>query len=134
MILLGTLSGAALAQQAPHEMLAAAWEDIEKTVDGTLAPRQHARLNDLAHAAAVDSLCEGFNLDEAKFIAEFEQLAPDEIDSMSAEEVDYFEQHLLVNYGLVTGLFMAEGALDQAGFCEAAEEHRNDPEVANLWQ
>ena len=134
-ILLAALSGMAQAQaQAPHEMLAAAWDDIEKTVDGTLTPRQHVRLNDIAHAAAVDALCDGFNLDANKFKAEFAELEPDDKDNMSADEIDYFQKHLLVNYGLVAGLFMAEGALDQEGFCKAAEEDRNDPETASLWQ
>ena len=134
MILLGTLGGTALAQKPPHEMLAAAWQDIEKTVDGVLTPGQHARLNDIAYAAAVDSLCAGFNLDETKFKAEFQALAPEQSEAMNAQEVNYFKQHLLVNYGLIAGLFMAEGALDQTGFCQAADETRNDPEIAHLWQ
>ena len=135
-LLLGMLSGTALAQstQAPHEMLELAWQEAEETLGGVLTPRQNAQLNDLAHAAAVDSLCEGFNVDADKFKAEFQQLAPEEGESMSAEEMDYFKQHLLVNYGLVVGLFLSEGALDQEGFCRAAEEARNDPEVAHLWQ
>ena len=133
-ILLVILSGAALAQSAPHEMLDLAWQEVDETMAGALTPKQQARLNDLAHASAVDSLCEGFNLDPDKFKAEFQMLKPDDMDNMSTKEMDYFKQHLLVNYGLVTGLFLSEGSLDHDGFCLAAEEQRNDSETTHLWQ
>ena len=130
--LTGTVS--AQTESEPHQMLDPAWQQADELLDGSLNPQQHSLLNDIAFASAVDSLCEGFKLDRNKFSAEFAKLKHTRSDAMTTEQMDYFKQHLLFNYGLAVGLFMAEGALDQTGFCQQAAEQRDDPEASHLWQ
>ena len=52
---------------------------------------------------------------------------------MKPEETAYFERHLLFNYGVAVGLFLAEGAADRAGFCKVAATHRGEAEH-HYWQ
>ena len=52
---------------------------------------------------------------------------------MKPDETAYFERHLLVNYGVAVGLFLAEGAADQASFCKVAATHRSEAEY-HYWQ
>ena len=135
-MLLVLLSAAALAQTAPppHETLDPAWQKAVELQDGVLTPRQHSLLNEIAFAAAVSNLCDGYSLERARFSAGFEELQHEDMVSMSAEEAEYFQHHLMFNYGVVVGLFMAEGALDRSGFCQQADEHRNDPEITHFWE
>ena len=135
-MLLNLLSTAAVGQTAPppHEALDPAWRKAIDLQDGILTSRQQSLLNDIAFAAAVSNLCDGYSLERAKFSAGFKELQHEDIASMSSEEVDYFQRHLMFNYGVVVGLFMAEGAMDRSGFCQQADEHRNDPEATHFWE
>lgn len=83
----GPLSAEAQEALPAHEMLAPAWADVDKTIDGTLTPKQHVQLNDLAFSAAVDGLCEGFALDKRKFEAAFSLFTHEEDDSMTPEKL-----------------------------------------------
>ncbi|GGO79087.1 hypothetical protein GCM10011348_12510 [Marinobacterium nitratireducens] len=117
----------------PHEQLQEAWRQVDDLLEGFLAPQQQQVLNDLSYATAVDGLCDSFDVDRAKFVQAFDELTP-QADDYSADEAEHFKQHLLFSYGLVMGLFMAEGALDQTGFCRQAQAHRDDPETPHFWE
>ena len=60
-------------------------------------------------------------------------LAHDNGASMKPEETAHFERHLLFNYGVAVGLFLAEGATNQATFCKVAATHRGEAEY-HYWQ
>ncbi len=135
-VMCGFLSTAATAQQEQpiHERFDQGWQRAQRMLDGVLTPPQHSELNLIAYSAAAASLCEGFSLDRDKFADGMKQLEHQDLASMSAEEVVYFERHLLFNYGVAVGLFLAEGSSDQTGFCQEATEHRSDPETYNYWR
>ena len=54
---------------------------------------------------------------------------------MTAEQKEYYQNHLTFNYGVAVGLFLAEGSLDPAGFCAEATTQRNDPDTGvHYWE
>ena len=116
------------AQDTVHQRLKAGWVKATDLIDGVLSPAQRSEMNSLAFSAAVASLCEGFDLNRDKFTTGMKTLEHENKAEMSAEQIDYFETHLTFNYGVAVGLYLAEGSLDQAGFCAEAAAHRNDPE------
>ena len=116
-----------------REQLDPAWLQATRMLDGVLNPKQQSELNTLAYSAAVANLCEGFKLKREQFQKGFNYLAHEDLASMKPEETAYFERHLLFNYGVAVGLFMAEGAADQASFCKLATAHRGEA-AYHYWQ
>jgi hypothetical protein len=111
------------------------WLKAEALIDGVMSAAQRSELNTVAFSAAVASLCDGFSLDRDKFMKAMEFLKHEDMVSMSPEEVAYYEHHLMFNYGVAVGLYLAEGSLDQPGFCAEAMAHHNDPEAyIHYWQ
>lgn len=131
-LMLGGLTSTSWAQSQTFE---AGWSKATDLLDGILTPEQHAELNILAFSTAVAGLCDGFSLDKDKFGKGMETLKHESEADMSAEEMAYFEKHLTFSYGVAVGLSLAEGSMDQSGFCAAATEHRNDPEAhLHYWE
>ncbi|NJN47183.1 MAG: hypothetical protein HC808_12660 [Candidatus Competibacteraceae bacterium] len=103
-------------EETVRERLDPAWRQARLLLDGVLNPKQQSELNTLAYSAAVANLCEGFRLDKDRFSAGFKYLEHEDLVSMSSDETTCFERHLMFNYGVAVGLFMAEGAANQNCF------------------
>ncbi|MEM8836818.1 MAG: hypothetical protein AAGE89_01900 [Pseudomonadota bacterium] len=97
--------------------------------DGKLTDDQLAHLQNIAHQAATASVCETFALDETKFLAAFADIKHEAEDEMSAEEKAYFDQHVLVIYGMMVGGALADASSAPGAHCSHAEEERSDPNV-----
>ncbi|MFO7641040.1 MAG: hypothetical protein R6X17_07160 [Candidatus Competibacteraceae bacterium] len=123
----------AQAGKIAREQMDPAWRQAHRMLDGVLDSKQQSELNVLAYSTAVANLCEGFALNREQFKKGFNYLAHGDAASMKPEESAYFERHLLVNYGVAVGLFLAEGAADQAGFCKVAATHRGEA-AYHYWQ
>ena len=74
----------------------------------------------------------GFQLDDKKFVAAFEKLAPADAAKMSDAQKAYFDKHLLVIYGVLMGGELAAMAGDVSAACAQAAEFQADPEVAEI--
>lgn len=135
-VLMSMFSPASPAQGTaePHEILDPGWQQAVELLDGILTPEQQLIFNEIAFAAAVSNLCEGYSLESDKFSADFAQLHHVNASVMSDAELEYFRNHLMFSYGVAVGLFMAEGSIDRDGFCRRAGEHRDDPEIPHYWQ
>ncbi|KSV95058.1 hypothetical protein [Sinorhizobium sp. GL28] len=102
-------------------------------LEGALNADQTAKLQLIAHQAAIAAVCDGFTLDDKKVSKAFEALAPVGADKMTAEQKDYHDKHILVIYGMLVGgelTAMSEGA------CKLAEQSKADPDFAKemVWQ
>lgn len=98
-----------------------AWQRLDILTQSYLNDQQQIKLQQLAFAAAVADICEGFEVDSEKFVAAFQ-----EFDSVKQKEPvngqGYWYERMLVAYGMATGLFAAEGLLVNEQFCNAASE------------
>lgn len=105
-------------------------------LEDKLTDHQFAGLQILAHQAAISSVCVGFELDDEKFMAKFSELAHESEAEMTAEQKQYFEQHLLVVYGILIGGELATAAENPGETCHEAAEARADPEFAEdvVWK
>jgi hypothetical protein len=129
-MLLVTITSVSRAQDdSAHQHLEAGWRKATDLLDGILSPAQHSEMNVLAYSSAVAGLCDGVSLDPDKFSKGMMTLEHEDKANMSVEEKEYFESHLTFSYGVAVGLYLAEGAMDQAGFCAAALAQRDDPET-----
>ena len=112
-----------------------AWHQSYELLDGVLAPHQQSELNALAFSAAVANFCEGFDLDQDKFnrgMATLEHV--DKLD-MNEQELIYFGQHLMFNYGVHVGIFLAEAAHNPSAFCQNAQQERAEQNPAeHYWR
>jgi len=101
-----------------------AWQRLDILTQSYLTDQQQIKLQQLAFAAAVADICDGFEVDREKFVDAFQ-----EFDSVKQKEpVDgkgYWYERMLVAYGIATGLFAAEGLLVNEEFCNAAGELKN---------
>ena len=95
-------------------------EQAMALLEDALTPDQTTTLQLLAYQSAIANVCEGFDIDDAKFSAAFGTLAPVDAAKMSDAQKTYHDQHVLVVFGvLVGGEFGAIGddpsvACDQA--------------------
>jgi len=126
------LAAPAIAEQ--DEEMNEAWKDAIGDQEPILTDKQFALLNNLAFQAAVTKICDGFQLDDAKFssgVAEATSPAPPD---MNDEEADTWEAAVTMPFGTTYGLFLAEGNDEPDDFCESAKELKADAEVPNVWQ
>jgi hypothetical protein len=105
-------------------------------LEGALTGPQIAKLQFVAHQAAIAAVCEGFVLDPAKVTAAFDALAPADAAKMTDAQKEYHDGHILVIYGVLVGGEIAAMADDDGTNCAAAAETKSDPEFADelVWQ
>jgi hypothetical protein len=105
-------------------------------LENALTPEQATTLQLVAYQAAIADACTGFELDDKKFVAAFEKLAPADAAKMSDAQKAYFDKHLLVIYGVLMGGELADMADDVSAACAKAAEFQADPEMKDivLWQ
>ena len=105
-------------------------------VEGALTPDQFTKLQLIAYQSAIANVCEGINLDEAKFNKAFEALAPVDAAKMSAEQKAYHDKHILVIFGVLVGGELNAMATDVSAACEDAAQQKADPDLASelVWQ
>ena len=105
-------------------------------LEGALTPEQTTRLQLIAYQSAIADVCEGFDLDDAKFAAAFETLAPVDAAKMSDAQKAYHDQHILVIFGVLVGGELGAMAEDPAGACEQAAKVKADAETASelVWR
>ena len=92
-------------------------------------------LNNLAFQAAVTKVCEGFELDQAKFAnAITDATTPLPNPDMSEEDKKIWETAVIMRLGATYGVLLAEGNTRPEQFCASAKELKADPDVPNVWQ
>lgn len=118
----------------PNQRHASSWLEAYEILGGILTPEQQMELNQIAYQAAAANVCEFLILDDERFIMAFESLARQASAEMSAEEVDYFHDHLLVSFGVFVGLQLADHNNDTGAFCTEATTYAEDPEEPHLFE
>jgi hypothetical protein len=101
-------------------------------LENALSPDQTTTLQLVAYQAAIADACTGFQLDDKKFVAAFEKLAPADAAKMSDAQKAYFDKHLLVIYGVLMGGELAAMAGDVSAACAQAAELQADPEMKDI--
>ena len=92
-------------------------------------------LNNLAFQAAVSKVCDGFELDQAKFAkAITDATTPLPNPDMSEDDIKIWETAVIMRLGATYGVLLAEGNTRSEQFCASAKELKADPDVPNVWQ
>jgi hypothetical protein len=126
--------GGAQAQQQDDDRLDEAWKDLFQAQEGILTPKQSAQLNNLAYAAAVARVCDGFTLDQKKFMEGLSAAVEPSVEELTEEQHIERGTAILIDLGMRVGIFMAEGNGDKADFCKEAAESKSDTEAPSYWQ
>jgi len=130
-----TIAGS-FATQAASPKTGFVREQALAMVEGALTPEQFTKLQLIAYQSAIANVCEGINLDEAKFNKAFEALSPVDAAKMSDEQKAYHDKHILVIFGVLVGGELTAMATDVPAACEDAEKQKADPDMASelVWQ
>lgn len=104
-----------------------AWQRLDTLSQGYLTDEQQKTIQELAFATAASEVCEGFAVDQTKFVDSFKIFADEKFNALSADDQRQQERKILVLYGIATGLFSAEGLITKKDFCTAAESVRHEP-------
>jgi len=124
----------ALAENDDNNRLDEAWEDAVGDQEPVLTDKQFALLNNLAFQAAVTKVCDGYELDTAKFAAGIAEATSPAPEGLSDEDEETWKTAVLLRFGTTYGLFLAEGNDEEADFCASARELKADSETPNVWQ
>ncbi|HEY8277284.1 MAG TPA: hypothetical protein VIG52_09865 [Methyloceanibacter sp.] len=121
--------------QADDNRLDEAWKDAIGDQENILTEQQFAMLNNLAFQAAVTKVCDGFDLDQAKFAkAITDATTPLPNPDMSEEDIKVWETAVIMRLGATYGVLLAEGNTRPEQFCASAKELKADTDVPNVWQ
>lgn len=126
--------GAAQAQEQDDDRLDEAWKDVFEAQEGILTPKQSAQLNNLAYGAAVARVCDGFTLDQKKFMTGLSEAVEPSVEGLTEEQHVERGTAILIDLGMRVGVFIAEGNEDKDDFCKSATEAKADTEVPTFWQ
>jgi hypothetical protein len=113
-----------------------AWADLSVDQEPILTGPQFAKLNNVAFQAAVTKVCDGYELDQAKFaeaVADATTPAP-EATATDAKLMMEWETAVYFRLGASYGLLLAEGNANADSFCESAAELKADSSVPNVWK
>jgi hypothetical protein len=122
------------AQATDDNRLDDAWKAALEDQEGVLTPQQTASLNNIAYEAAVARVCDGFELDRAKYAKAVNDIVVPGSDKRSDQENLERQSSILVSLGTAYGLFLAEGTAKKDDFCANATELKTDKQSANLWE
>jgi hypothetical protein len=108
----------------------------DEMLEGALTDDQADSLQLIAYQVAAAAACEGIDLDAAKFEAAFAKLAPVDAAKMTEPQKAYFDQHLLVVYGVMVGGALATFSDDTAEACDTARTAKADPAMTEdlVWK
>lgn len=111
-------------------------QHVVALLDGILTPAQTAQFNLLAYQVAVGNVCQGFVVDQNKFIKQFQSLTIQHDQKASTEQKDYHDKHLLTVFGIMVGGEMAALGDNLKDGCAHAQQLKTDPETAKdlVWQ
>ena len=112
-----------------------AWADLVVDQEPILTDMQFAKLNNLAFQAAVTKICDGYQLDQAKFaegVSDATSPAPATADT--PDLMKHWETAVYFRLGASYGVLLAEGNSHPEAFCASAAELKADTEVPNVWQ
>lgn len=111
-------------------------EQALSLIEGALTPEQTTKLQLIAYQSAIANVCEGFNIDAARFATAFEALAPVDAAKMSDDQRAYHDKHILVIFGVLVGGELSAIGDDPAAACEQAAADKADAELAPelIWQ
>ncbi len=127
------LAAPALAEDAPPQRLTEAWKSALAGGEPVVSPQQYAKLNNLAFQAAAARVCEGFELDEAKFTAALADATAPKAD-LSPEDTALQQDFVLVEFGMRYGMLIAEGEAQEKSFCDNAAALKKQTEVPVVWE
>jgi hypothetical protein len=112
-----------------------AWKDAVGDQESILTEKQFALLNNIAFQAAATKICDGFELDQAKFAkAISDATTPLPNPDMSDDDIKIWETAVIMRLGATYGVLLAEGNAKPEQFCESAKQLKVDPDVPNVWQ
>jgi hypothetical protein len=121
------------AEDGSHR-LNGAWTGFLAGAEPVLTPQQAAKVNNLAYQAAVTRICDGFDIDEARFMTALEDATSKSGDKLSDDALVARHNFLLVDLGMRVGVFVAEGAANQSSFCSNAREIKAQSELPHVWE
>ncbi|MEO0821929.1 MAG: hypothetical protein AAF074_16065 [Pseudomonadota bacterium] len=108
----------------PENRAHAAWNAFNVMDGGILRPADRTTLISLAWHAAMANLCPGIFLDHERFGAAFATIEHADYASLTAAEHAYFRHHIAVNFGVATGILLAEmGGTPEEIVARCAEVH-----------
>jgi len=119
---------------ADDQRLDEAWKDALEEKEGLLTEKQEAAMNVLAFQSAATRVCDGFEIDPAKFETAFAAAVDPGSLEVTPEDRLHRDNAILVNFGIAVGLFIAEGKAAPEGFCANAEEARKDTTLPVVWE
>ncbi|HMN87765.1 MAG TPA: hypothetical protein PKA74_17515 [Bauldia sp.] len=130
----GLSSGALAAGTDDDDRLDGAWEDLVLDQEGILTAAQFAELNNLAFQAAVTKVCDGYDLDQAKFAASLDAATATGPENMSTDDAKRWEAAVLFRLGASYGIFLAEGNAKPDDFCKSAADFKAEPDAKTVWK
>jgi len=122
--LLTTLAAPAIASEADIiGRLDPAWKEMEARVARLLGQAGQHQLLDMAYAQVAVDACPGLRLKEKAYEEGFSRLAGS-VKRAPAEQRK-FENEMMADFGVYTGLVLAESFLDKPAFCLAVGKVRD---------
>lgn len=128
------LTSPAISADEKTHRLDNAWKSALLGEEPILAPQQFAKLNNLAFQAAAVRVCDGFELDQAKFTTALEEATAASKDDLTPEALDMRQAFILIEFGTRYGLFIAEGEAEDKSFCKNAAELKTKADIPNVWE
>jgi len=101
-----------------------AWKSMEARVTHLVGKSGQRTLLDMAFAQVAVDACRGLAINPKAYEESFARLSSDKI--KDAGEHRRFEQALMTDFGVYTGLVVAESFLDKSGFCQSVENIKNN--------
>lgn len=96
-----------------------AWQEMERRVSKLVGPTHQKTLLDMAYAQVGADACQGLELNSKAYEDSFGAMAA--APKKDAAEQRRFENTLMTDFGVYTGLIVAESFIDKPGFCKAVD-------------
>jgi hypothetical protein len=122
------------AEEASTHRLGSAWQSALAGSEPVLTPQQFAKLNNLAYQSAATRVCDGFEIDQAKFTTALADATAPGKSGLSDDETRLHQTFVLIEFGARYGLFLAEGNAQKQSFCASAVELKGKADIPLVWE
>jgi hypothetical protein len=109
----------------------AAWAAMQKDLAKVIPEHEASELTLVAYHAVAEMLCDNVKMDMEKVKAVVTNLHPTNWDDLNEQDHKQWEHLILVNYGMIVGVMLAEHADNAPPMCEDARAMIADKE--NDW-
>lgn len=93
------------------------WAIVQELTEGQIGGEELLVLDKVAYHLAREAVCDDMSVDKKALVEDFDSISNAVVGQLTPAEANYYQRHVLVNFGMRVGILIANGVEDRETFC-----------------